>query len=250
MRGVWSIPVSTLLLVNEAHPLAEEPPAEELLPVDSRFPEVKLHVRAKVMLDQMLTAAGGRGAVLPVSGYRPRREQEMIWADALAEHGTAFTQTYVARPGCSEHQTGLAVDLGENVPDVDFLCPSFPETGACGRLRRLAAGYGFVLRYPRGKEKVTGIGYEPWHFRYVGWPHARLMEERGLVLEEYLDWLRSFPEQGPHLNYRAAGRSFEVYHVPAARLEGLEARLPSHIPCQCSQTNGEGVVLTLWRDAG
>lgn len=248
MRGVWSIPVSTLLLVNEAHPLAEEPPAEELLPVDSRFPEVKLHVRAKVMLDQLLTAAGGRGAVLPVSGYRPRREQEMIWADALAEHGTAFTQTYVARPGCSEHQTGLAVDLGENVPDVDFLCPSFPETGACGRLRRLAAGYGFVLRYPRGKEKVTGIGYEPWHFRYVGWPHARLMEREGLVLEGYHRLLEDYPECGPHLHFQEQGRSFEMYTVSRDNLEDLPSRLPKNTLCQWSGNNGSGVVVTIWRD--
>ena len=73
MRGVWSIPVSTLLLVNEAHPLAEEPPAEELLPVDSRFPEVKLHVRAKVMLDQLLTAAGGDSRSPAAPRRAPRR---------------------------------------------------------------------------------------------------------------------------------------------------------------------------------
>lgn len=142
MRGVWSIPVSTLLLVNEAHPLAEEPPAEELLPVDSRFPEVKLHVRAKVMLDQLLTAAGGRGAVLPVSGYRPRREQEMIWADALAEHGTAFTQTYVARPGCSEHRPGWPWTWGRMCRTWTSCVPPFPRpahAGGCAGWRRVTA---------------------------------------------------------------------------------------------------------------
>ena len=78
------------------------------------------------MLDQLLAAVGSVGAIVPVSGYRPRAEQQAIWEDALAEHGKAFTETYVARPGCSEHQTGLAIDLGENGPEVDFLCPAFP----------------------------------------------------------------------------------------------------------------------------
>ena len=119
----------TLYLVNRAHPLPEEPAAEDLASVRSGQTEVRLHQRAKVMLDQLLAAVGSVGAIVPVSGYRPRAEQQAIWEDALAEHGKAFTETYVARPGCSEHQTGLAIDLGENGPEVDFLCPAFPDSG-------------------------------------------------------------------------------------------------------------------------
>ena len=122
----------TLYLVNRAHPLPEEPAAEDLASVRSGQTEVRLHQRAKVMLDQLLAAVGSVGASVPVSGYRPRAEQQAIWEDALAEHGKAFTETYVARPGCSEHQTGLAIDLGENGPEVDFLCPAFPDSGPCG----------------------------------------------------------------------------------------------------------------------
>ena len=124
----------TLYLVNRAHPLPEEPAAEDLASVRSGQTEVRLHQRAKVMLDQLLAAVGSVGAIVPVSGYRPRAEQQAIWEDALAEHGKAFTETYVARPGCSEHQTGLAIDLGENGPEVDFLCPAFPDSGPCGAL--------------------------------------------------------------------------------------------------------------------
>lgn len=127
----------TLYLVNRAHPLPEEPAAEDLASVRSGQTEVRLHQRAKVMLDQLLAAVDGAGTIIPVSGYRPQTEQQAIWEDALAEHGKAFTETYVARPGCSEHQTGLAIDLGENRPEVDFLCPAFPDSGPC---RRCAAG--------------------------------------------------------------------------------------------------------------
>ena len=91
-----------------------------------------------------------------------------------------------ARPGCSEHETGLAIDLGENVPELDFIRPSFPDTGICGTFRARAAEFGFILRYPKGKEAVTGIGWEPCHFRYVGVPFAREIADRGLTLEEYL----------------------------------------------------------------
>ena len=200
------------------------------------------------MLDQLLAAVGSVGAIVPVSGYRPRAEQQAIWEDALAEHGKAFTETYVARPGCSEHQTGLAIDLGENGPEVDFLCPAFPDSGPCGALRRRAADFGFVLRYPKGKENVPGIGYEPWHFRYVGWPHAKLMEEKHLVLEEYLEWLHDFPLGGEPLRFRGLGRLFELYYLPAWAADSLT--LPADVPCQRCDTNEGGVVLTLWRDAG
>jgi len=240
----------TLILVNREHPLPAEPEPGELAPVDRRHPEILLHIRALAMLRQLLCAVGGQSAIVPVSGYRPRQEQQQIWDDTLQERGLEFTETYVARPGCSEHQTGLAIDLGENRPDLDFICPSFPDEGVYRTFRQRAADYGFVLRYPADKEAATGIGYEPWHFRYVGWPHAHMMESCGLVLEEYLDWLTSFPERGRHLEFQAGGRSFEVCHVPAGELNALTERLPSRIPCQCSGTNAGGVVLTLWRDAG
>ena len=238
----------TLYLVNRAHPLDGEPAAEALVPVCDSLPQIRLHARARAMLDQLLTAVGGRDAIVPVSGYRPRSEQQVIWDGALAEHGQKFTETYVALPGCSEHQTGLAIDLGENRPDIDFLCPAFPDSGPCGELRRRAADYGFVLRYPRGKEAVTGIGHEPWHFRYVGWPHARLMEERRLVLEEYLAWLHAFPLGGEPLVYQGLGRRFELSYVPAG--QAAEVELPAGLPCQLSDTNEGGAVLTVWRDAG
>ena len=151
----------TLYLVNRAHPLAGEPEAEALVPVDGGHSRIMLHQRARVMLEQLLTAVGSRAAIVPVSGYRPRSEQQAIWDDSLAEHGQKFTETYVARPGCSEHQTGLAIDLGENRPDIDFLCPAFPDDGPCGELRRRAADYGFVLRYPRGKEDTSAMWAGP-----------------------------------------------------------------------------------------
>ena len=170
MSGTNLLSSGPLVLVNREHPLFAEPKSEELVSLRSG---VRLNARAAVMLEQLFKAVHGEGALVPVSGYRSRDEQKAIWDDALLEHGQTFTETYVAPPGCSEHQTGLAVDLGENRPDIDFLCPEFPDTGICRLFRLRCADYGFILRYPKGKEAVTGIGWEPWHFRYVGWPHAK-----------------------------------------------------------------------------
>lgn len=129
----------------------------------------------------------------------------------MAESGEAFTRQYVALPGCSEHQTGLAIDLGRASEHIDFIRPDFPTDGVCGAFRRLAARYGFIERYPRGREAVTGIAHEPWHFRYVGAPHALLLTENGLCLEEYPDFLRA----GPRTVTLDRGRRVTVSMCPA-----------------------------------
>ena len=139
------------------------------------------------MLADCIRAGGGEGQIVPVSGWRSREEQQRIWDDTLAKEGEAFTRQYVACPGCSEHQTGLAIDLGLAAPHIDFIRPDFPDTGVCRAFREQAGKYGFILRYPAGKEHITGIAHEPWHFRYVGTPHSAIMTRLGLTLEEYLE---------------------------------------------------------------
>ena len=238
-----------LVLVNQAHPLEQEPDAAVLLPPDNRRPDILLEARAGTVLSRFLSDLGCTGEIVPVSGYRSRAEQEAIFFGSLRENGEAFTRSYVALPGCSEHQTGLAVDLGENLPDLDFIRPQFPDTGVFRTFRRRASEYGFILRYPEDKTNLTGIQFEPWHFRYVSWPHARLMERKGLVLEEYIRLLEDYPESGPHLRFQDRGRSFELYTVSRENLEDLSNRLPGDTLCQWSGNNSSGVVVTIWRDA-
>ena len=177
--------IDPLILVNAAHPLREtEPPA--LAAPDPRYPGVLMEREAARMLADCVRAVGGEGRIVPVSGWRSRAEQQAIWDGTMAREGEAFTRQYVACPGCSEHQTGLAVDLGLAGPHIDFIRPDFPDEGVCRAFRLRAADYGFILRYPAGKEHITGIAHEPWHFRYVGAPHAARMAARNLTLEEYL----------------------------------------------------------------
>lgn len=232
-----------LLLVNAAHPL---PPsaAPDLVCADPRWPEVKLERRAAGLLQACIQAADGQDSIVPVSGWRSREEQQSIWDDTMAKEGEAFTRQYVALPGCSEHQTGLAIDLGQAAKEIDFIRPDFPYDGVCGAFRRLAAAYGFILRYPAGKESVTGIAHEPWHFRYVGIPHARLMEQNNLVLEEYPAFLGSECARRP-LHLRAGSYDFEIWYCPEdgplpPPPEGARYR-------QVSRDNCGGTIITTWR---
>ena len=234
----------TLILVNASHPLADaaEPP---LAPLAAPSGPVLLHSRAAALLRNLLCAVGAGGAIVPVSGYRTQAEQEDIYRSSLRDSGRAFTEQYVALPGCSEHQTGLAVDLAAAREEIDFIRPDFPDEGVCRAFRRAAARYGFVERYRARKQPLTGIAAEPWHFRYVGYPHAVLMERCGLCLEEYVEYLRRFPEHGPHLRLEWRGLRCEVFHLPAQSAP-LALSLPDAALCQISGDNAGGFAVTLW----
>ena len=228
-----------LILVNAAHPIhgGAEP---ELAAPDGGHPDILMERRAARLLTACVQAVGGTGRIVPVSGWRSRAEQQQIWDDTLRTEGGTFTRQYVALPGCSEHQTGLAMDLGRAAGHIDFIRPDFPDTGVCGAFRRAAADYGFIQRYTREKKTLTGIAEEPWHFRYVGAPHAQLMEENGLCLEEYGDFLRQRPRSCPLPD----GRLAQVFYVPCAG-EETEIQLPEGC-CQVSGDNAGGFIVTAW----
>lgn len=227
-----------LILVNCTHPLRTE--HGDLTAVDERYPNILVDRQAVRLLSACIRSVGGESGIVPVSGWRSYDEQQQIWDDSLAENGMEFTSRYVARPGCSEHQTGLAIDLGKAAKHIDFIRPDFPDDGVCGRFRKAAARYGFIQRYTADKDQITGIGCEPWHFRYVGAPHARLMTENGLCLEEYAAFLRSAPEH----KVVEHGRISRVFFAPCAG-EHTDLILPDQC-CQVSGDNADGFIVTVW----
>ncbi len=121
----------SLILVNRDHPL-QETETPELIPLDAAYPDIRMERRAGKLLSACIQAAGGRGTIVPVSGWRSFGEQQSIWDDTLAKEGETFTRQYVAFPGCSEHQTGLAMDLAKAAPSIDFIRPDFPDEGPAG----------------------------------------------------------------------------------------------------------------------
>ena len=130
-------------------------------------------------LAEMQAAAAKEGLSLyVVSGYRSYRSQETIYAGWANRDGTEKADTYSSRAGHSDHQTGYTFDLNS-------LEQSFAYTPEGIWLAEHCAEYGFIIRYPEGKEMYTGYIYEPWHVRYVGREKAKLITESGLSLEEY-----------------------------------------------------------------
>ena len=135
---------------------------------------------AQKAFDQMATAAWTDGYSLWVcSGYRTFEEQEQLFDGYASARGLAEADDVSARPGHSEHQSGLCFDL--NSTDFDFA-----NTGEAQWLDAHCAEYGFIIRFPQGKESFTGYAYEPWHIRYVGVEAAQAMKASGQCLEEYL----------------------------------------------------------------
>ena len=126
-----------------------------------------------------------------VSGYRSYERQEELYQKKLREQpkGNEGSVHWIAPPGASEHQTGLALDVSCQAVDYQ-LDERFGETREGRWLKRCAPLYGFILRYPEGKTDITQINYEPWHYRYVGKEHAQYIMEHNLTFEEYIELLR------------------------------------------------------------
>src|SRR5690625_2696214 len=119
-------------------------------------------------------------------GYRSYDRQDTIFTSNVDEHGEKEANNFSARPGESEHQSGLTMDVTSE--DVDFqLTVEFAETEEGKWLKENAAEFGFIIRYPEDKEDITEYQYEPWHLRYVGKKDAEEMVKKGLTLEEYLE---------------------------------------------------------------
>lgn len=235
-----------LILVNATHPIKEEPLPFELAEVHSDFPEITLRMRASEMLNRLIRDIESTQQIIPVSGYRTVYEQASIYEDCLREEGVGYTTDFVAMPNCSEHQTGLAIDLAENQPGIDFICPDFPYMGICQTFRENAARYGFIERYQEGKEAITKVAKEPWHFRYVGYPHAHLIMEQDYTLEEYIESLKKYRQDGSQLRYRVDDQLYEIFFVPVDKVDHVSVALPENACCQVSGNNEDGLIITLW----
>ena len=135
---------------------------------------------AEEAVNKMEEAAKEDGLELFVrSGYRSYSYQSTLYNNYVSRDGKAAADRYSARPGHSEHQTGMAFDMNS-------LSQSFEDTPEGKWLARNCWRYGFIIRYPKEKESITGYMYEPWHVRYLGTELAEKVYNSGLTLEEYL----------------------------------------------------------------
>lgn len=211
-------PSTVMMLVNFHHPLPDG--YEAIL---QEYNGARMHpdmiAPYIAMRDEVQRRTGMR--IYVASDYRTREEQMEI----LAESGSDVA----AQVGCSEHEAGLALDVYAPY----FGGESFLQSRAGRLVNEICSTYGFIVRYPLGKEDITGISYEPWHLRYVGAPHAELMTESGLTLEEYIEALR------PDVWYEAG-----EYLI--SRQDPRAIRLPmTYKNCQISPDGTGYVIITL-----
>jgi D-alanyl-D-alanine carboxypeptidase len=183
-----------LLLVNREHALEHDYAPDDLTPVQVRLapgivPERRLMRQpAALALKALFDEAESQNIVLyALSGYRSYDSQELIYNAKLKADGQAEADRYIARPGHSEHQSGLAMDVVSEDGIGRELNPEFGLTGEGRWLASNCFNFGFIIRYPEGKEEVTGYSYEPWHLRYVGESAAKIICSREITLEEFWD---------------------------------------------------------------
>ncbi len=144
-----------------------------------------LRKEAAEALEAMIAGARNDGIYLAgVSGYRSYETQKTLYDYYVKVQGQEEARKYSAEPGHSEHQTGLAMDVSGSTGKC-AAADCFADTSEAKWLASHSSEYGFIIRYMKGKEDVTGYNYEPWHLRYVGIPMAREITDKGIALEEY-----------------------------------------------------------------
>lgn len=181
-----------LVLVNKQHSLAESYVPEDLTPMKyfvANRPEQTRFMReaAAKAFELMVETAAAEGIELRMTtAYRSYAYQKKIYDDYVSQSGEEDASHFSAKPGESEHQTGLAVDISSASIGYQFLY-TFGDTNEGKWLESHAHEFGFILRYPDGKEDITGYNGEPWHYRYVGLFAAKEIFQQGISLEEYLE---------------------------------------------------------------
>ncbi|CAG7640176.1 D-alanyl-D-alanine carboxypeptidase family protein [Paenibacillus allorhizosphaerae] len=225
-----------LLLVNKDHPVPKGTGESEAV---NLFQHKRL-VKGFGLLDNtirlsptmlqrfstMIEAAQKEGVrhFLISSGYRDTKEQSQLYRQMGAE--------YAMPAGYSEHNLGLSLDIGSTQTEMN--------QAAEGKwLKANAWRYGFILRYPKDKTTITGIQYEPWHFRYVGLPHSAIMQEKDFVLEQYLDFLKEQKTVTTTIDHR----TYEISYYPVA--QNTTIRVPANGRYEISGDNMNGVIVTV-----
>ena len=198
LKENYNQPASLWVVVSKEHQLSDA----RYVPTNLAIPSVKtrtdksaaeqsLRVDVEPDIKALFEAAAAAGHnVMLASGYRSYEQQQVYFTNYSRLYGEAAANKFSARPGQSEHQTGLAFDVSLTTREC-YLEICFAETEAGKWFAEHAYEYGFILRYPADKTTITQYQYEPWHFRYVGRDLARALHESHLTLDEAYPYLQT-----------------------------------------------------------
>ncbi|MEK4263218.1 M15 family metallopeptidase [Paenibacillus sp. FSL L8-0499] len=226
-----------LLLVNRQYPVHEDSVKPDIVTLYEQADlvqgyglldtSIRLSESVAHKFNKMVKAAEKEGVnhFLISSGYRDFEEQEKLYQEKGSDY--ALPAQY------SEHNLGLSLDIGSSQAEMS----KAPE----GKwLQKNAWKYGFILRYPKDKTEITGIKYEPWHFRYVGLPHSAIIHEKGLVLEQYLDLLKENKE----ISTTVDGKAYTVSYFPVSKYTTI--KIPQEGQYMTSGDNMDGIIVTTY----
>ncbi|MBD8004190.1 M15 family metallopeptidase [Bacillus norwichensis] len=226
-----------LLLINQGYPVQDSGIMKDIIHLsDNTFlvqgysllqPDIRLSEHVANEFSKMIKAAAKDGIddFMINSGYRTFEEQEQLYLEMGTE--------YAMPAGFSEHNAGLSLDIGSSKMKM--------ENAREGKwLEKNAWKYGFILRYPKKKAAITGIQYEPWHFRYVGLPHSAVIHQKDLVLEQYLKYIKKKKTIMVHLN----GEEYEVSYYHLADQASIDVEVGNTY--EVSGDNMSGVIVTSW----
>lgn len=180
--------LGNIMLVNKYNALSKDYEVENLTNISKTYSygdNKKLNKEAYDAFIDLAEDAKKEGyTILIVSSYRSYKDQEDVWKDYKASFGTRKADAYAARAGSSEHETGLAIDVADYYDEND----KFEDTDSFKWMQANAHKYGYILRYPKGKENITGYSYEAWHYRYVGIETATKVYNEGITYDEYYEY--------------------------------------------------------------
>ena len=177
-------PDDVLVLVNKNNQLLSSYIPKDLESISLKYANKDKYLKkeTKIAFEKLSEDASKLGyRIVAVSAYRDYNYQNELFNYYVKEKGLNYALECSAKPGHSEHQTGLALDVEGSNKDYD----NFENSKEFIWMKDNAYKYGFILRYPKGKEHITGFKYEPWHYRYVGIEVAKYIYENNLTLEEY-----------------------------------------------------------------
>lgn len=243
-----------LVLVNNLI-FAELPGEDQLVSVfDYKNRAYKVKDRNVRLLPKVMDAlnelmedfyqATGISDVNVISGFRSIQDQQSIMDRQVLAVGQTEASRWVAKPGGSEHHTGYALDLAIYTDEGESL--DFTGEGDYSWINENCSKYGFIVRYPEEKSGITGIAYEPWHYRYLGEPHAKLVTELGMCYEEYIDYLKGYPVDGEHLEALGWNQErYEIYFIPQS---AGQIAVPKDSVYDLSGNNLDGYIVTVHLD--
>lgn len=174
------------ILVNKDNPVSRAHIPNNLVPAESKYKDnIYIDKKVKESFDRLKKDALKREYEIDiVSGYRDYDYQEKIYNKLVEEKGFTYAITRIAKPGTSEHQTSLALDFCIYQDEKCYIEHEVENMPATKWIHHNAHKYGFIVRYPEGKEDITKYAYEPWHLRYVGNIASHLYQKK-ITLEEY-----------------------------------------------------------------